>query len=82
MCIFIQHPIINTLLPALAAITDTSLFGYVLTGFAHLGTAIFFQARSDLTVSICEQQFLSLTTDSQQDLGLDFNWDILNSESF
>ena len=71
--------------PPFAAITAPSLFGDVSTSFAHLERVTFFahsslQALTDWMGSVCEQQFSSLATDSQLNLGLDFDWAILTHE--
>ena len=71
--------------PPFFAITAASLFGKVSTSFSHLESDIFAhskiaQALSVWMESVCEQQFPSLATDSQLDLGLDFDWAILTHE--
>ncbi|MED6266098.1 hypothetical protein CHARACLAT_032171 [Characodon lateralis] len=60
--------------------------GFIFTSFEHLqkSTAILLcktsQTQSDWMENICEHQFLGLATDSQLDLGLDFDYAILTHE--
>ena len=65
--------------PPFSAITAAKCFWDVSTSFAHLESKIA-QDLSDWMESVRKQQFSNLATESQLDLGLDFDWAILTHE--